>query len=310
MTDPTTNTTNTTAAIPIIDFALFRQGDNRDRRQVAEEIYEACHTIGFMYLKNHGIPLSLLDQLLAQSRQFFELPVEKKQVIARSPETNCGYIGVQQERLDPSQPWDLKEAFNAGLKSVWPTEPADFKTVVSSFYDHCTQDVAPNILRAFAIALDLPTNYFDDKHGENYFLRMLHYPPVPNTLEPGQLRAGAHTDYGSITLLLQDGMGGLEVQTRDGRWVPAPPIPGTVVVNVGDAMQRWTNDRLSSTPHRVQPPTGEQAQRSRYSVALFCDANPEVMIDCLPGCATRDRPRRYEPILMRDHLNQKLNATY
>ncbi len=298
------------AAIPIIDFAPFYYGGDRDRHQVAQEIYEACHTFGFMYLSHHGIPENLLHQLLEQSRQFFALPVEAKQAVARSPDTNCGYIGIQGERLDPSQPWDLKEAFNVGLQSVWPDEPAGFRSIVSAFYDHCTGAIAPNVLRAFAIALDLPTHYFDDKHGENYFLRMLHYPLVSETTELGQLRAGAHTDYGSITVLLQDDSGGLEVQTRDGVWFPVPPIPGTVVVNVGDAMQRWTNGRLSSTPHRVCLPVDKQTLRSRYSVALFCDPNPDVWIDCLPGCVTDERPCHYEPIQMRDYLNQRLSATY
>ena len=308
--EPCPMTLTSTATIPVIDFGPFLQGEESDRDRVAQEIYQACSTIGFMYLRNHGIPVELLQQLLAQAQAFFQLPLDLKETVARSPDTNCGYIAVQTERLDPGQPWDLKEAFNMGLEVVWPPEPVTFQPVVSEFYRCCTEQVAPNVLRAFAMALDLPHHYFDDKHGRNYFLRMLHYPPVDQQPQPGQLRAGAHTDYGSITLLLQDDIGGLEVQTRDGQWVAAPPIPGTVVVNVGDAMQRWTNDRLSSTRHRVAVPTGDDAGRSRYSVALFCDPNPEVLIDCLPQCITSDRPRRYPPILMRDHLLSKLTATY
>lgn len=296
--------------IPLIDLAPLTQGNAADRQSVANQIYEACHEIGFMYLCNHGIPQSLLDQLLVQAKQFFDLPVAVKEQVTRSNETNCGYIGVQKERLDPAKHWDLKEAFNMGVQVVWPPGQEEFRLVVSEFYRLCTTRVAPEVLRAFAIALHLSEDFFDDKHGENYFLRMLHYPPVDLTPEPGQLRAGEHTDYGSITLLLQGNIGGLEVRTRQGEWIAAPPIPGTVVVNVGDAMQRWTNNQLCSTPHRVVIPTGADASLSRYSVALFCDPNPEVEIACLESCQTSARPPLYPPISAGAYLKSRLAATY
>jgi isopenicillin N synthase-like dioxygenase len=173
----------------------------------------------------------------------------------------------------------FEEAFNVGKESVWATQTA-FQQVMLEFYELGRTVVSPQVLRAFAIALQLPEDFFTLKHGQNHFLRLLHYPPLTAAPEVGQLRAGEHTDYGSITLLLQDAIGGLEVRTRSGEWIAAPPIPGTIVVNVGDAMQRWTNDRLCSTPHRVRIPTGEDAGRSRYSVALFCDPNPDVELAC------------------------------
>ncbi|MEO0540865.1 MAG: 2-oxoglutarate and iron-dependent oxygenase domain-containing protein [Cyanobacteria bacterium P01_A01_bin.105] len=296
-----------TVEIPLIDFSPFIGGDRAAQQAVAEDILQACETVGFFYLRGHGVSADRVKRLLVQSRQFFALPLEAKRLLARSPQTNCGYVGYQQERLNPAQPWDVKEAFNVGLQSVWPPDAPDFQAVVSGFYEHCTQTVAPKVLQAFAIALSLPPHYFDDKHGDNYFLRLLHYPPIDQPLAVGQLRAGAHTDYGTMTLLWQDAVGGLEVQTRSGLWVAAPPIPDTVVVNVGDALQRWTNDRLRSTLHRVTP--GQGAQQHRYAVALFCDPNPEVVLSCLPGCAA-DYPPRYAPIRTQDHLNNKLNATY
>ena len=304
------DSTTSLGSIPIVDFAPFLEGDAGDRRRTAQQIYRACHDVGFLYLHNHGIPADLIHQLMEQVQHFFALPIEAKQALARSPETNCGYVGLQQERLDPSQPGDIKEAFNAGLQAIWPSSLPNFEPTVMTFYRHCIQSVAPKILQAFAIALGLPEPYFDDKHRDNYFLRLLHYPPLHHPLEPGQRRAGTHTDYGSITLLLQDEVGGLEVQTRDGQWIKVDAIPGTILVNVGDAMQRWTNDTFCSTPHRVQPLHGEAGRRSRYSVALFCDPNPDVLIECLPGCCTSDRPPRYPPILTRDHLDAKLRATY
>lgn len=303
-------TSTSIATIPLIDFAPFTTGDGSDRQRVAAEIYTACHEVGFMYLRNSGIPPALSDRLFAETRRFFDLPAEVKEQGARSDATNCGYIGFQRERLNPSNPWDLKEAFNVGLPSVWPPGQESFQQVVEEFYHLGITTVAPNVLRAFAIALQLPEAFFDAKHGRNSFLRMLHYPPLTATPEPEQLRAGEHTDYGSITLLLQDAIGGLEARTRQGEWIAAPPIPETVVVNVGDAMQRWTNDQLCSTPHRVKVPTGEDATRSRYSVALFFDPNPEVELACLESCQSVDRSARYGPILAGDYLTQRLAATY
>jgi isopenicillin N synthase-like dioxygenase len=296
--------------IPVIDFAPFLQGGQADQQAVAEQIYAACRDLGFMYLSNHGIPQSLLDQLLRQSKLFFDLPTEVKEKVARSPKTNCGYIGFQKERLNPSQPGDLKEAFNAGINSVWLPKCSEFREAVSAFYQLATTVVAPNVLRAFAIALNLPVNFFDDNHSQNYFLRILHYPGLTTEPMAGQQRAGEHTDYGSITLLLQDPVDGLEVRTRQGEWIPAPPIPGTLVVNVGDAMQRWTNDVLTSTPHRVVLPSAKWMTQSRYSIALFCDPNPDVELRCLESCQRGDRPGRYTPILAGDYLASRLSATY
>ena len=294
--------------IPLIDFAPFIQGDRHEQEQVARQVYQACHDVGFMYLQNHGIPQRLLDNLLRQTAAFFDLPTREKNKVARSPETNCGYVGFQQERLNPTHPGDLKEAFNMGEQVRWlPDQPA-FQAAVLEFYQFGTTIAAPNILRAFAIALDLPKNFFDDKHGCNYILRLLHYPPVTVAPTPGQLGAGEHTDYGSMTLLLQDQVAGLEVQTRQGDWIAAPPISGTVVVNVGDALQRWTNNRLSSTRHRVV--SDEDRKRSRYSVALFCDPNPEVELTCLESCYSPEDPCRYAPILAKDYLASRLEATY
>jgi isopenicillin N synthase-like dioxygenase len=296
--------------IPIIDFASFLSGNKNTQHKVVQEIYLACQEVGFFYLKNHGISQELVDRLLSQSQSFFSLPETVKNRVLRSPQTNCGYVGFQKEKLNPQHPWDLKEAFNVGQETVWIPELEEFRQAVTQFYELTTQVIAPQLLQAFALTLELPPNFFEDKHGKNYFLRLLHYPPVAQTPQPGQLRAGEHSDYGSITLLLQDTVGGLEVQTRQQEWIVAPPIPGTLVVNVGDAMQHWTNNRLRSTPHRVAVPLDERAKISRYSIALFCDPNPDVELACLESCCSLDHPPVYESILMRDFLSRKFNATY
>ena len=296
--------------IPVIDFAPFLYGKGTAQQKVVQEIYVACQEVGFFYLKNHGISQELIDRLLKESRNFFSLPETVKNQMERSPHTNCGYVGFQQEKLNPTQPWDLKEAFNAGLETVWLPELREFRQAVTQFYELTTQLGAPQILRAFALALELSPNFFDNKHGKNYFLRLLHYPPVTEIPQLGQLRAGEHADYGSISLLLQDAVGGLEIQTQQGEWITAPPIPGTLVVNVGDAMQHWTNNKLRSTLHRVAIPLDAKAKISRYSIALFCDPNPGVELACLETCCSSAHPPAYKPILMRDFLAKRLNATY
>lgn len=296
--------------IPIIDFVSFSQGRTTAQQKVVQEIYRACQEVGFFYLTNHGISQELVDQLLSQSQIFFSLPETVKNQVARSHHTNCGYVGFQKEKLNPLNPWDLKEAFNVGLEAVWLPDLIAFRQAVTQFYELTTQVVAPQLLKAFALALELTPNFFANNHGRNYFLRLLHYPPVAQIPQPGQLRAGEHSDYGTISLLLQDTVGGLEIQTRRGEWIAAPPIPGTLVVNVGDAMQHWTNNRLRSTPHRVAVPLDTKAKISRYSIALFCDPNPEVELACLENCYSPACPPAYKPILMQDFLAQKLNATY
>jgi isopenicillin N synthase-like dioxygenase len=161
--------------------------------------------------------------------------------------------------------------------------------------------------RAFARDLGLPPGFFEDKLDRPMaVLRLLHYPPAPTRAEAGQLGAGEHTDYGCVTLLATDGVGGLQVQSRAGDWLDAPHVPGAFVCNIGDCLMRWTNDIYVSTPHRVVSPAG----RERYSVAFFLDPNPEAEIACLPGCATPARPARYAPIRGDAFLTARLSPTY
>ena len=161
---------------------------------------------------------------------------------------------------------------------------------------------------AFATDLGIEADFFEDKMDRPLAtLRLLHYPERPAALdEEGQLGAGEHTDYGCVTLLATDEVGGLEVRTRDGRWLAAPFIPGAYVCNIGDCLMRWTNDTYVSTPHRVVSPPG----RERYSVAFFLDPNPDAMVECLPGCASDHNPAKYPPIRGDDYLTSRLNPTY
>jgi len=215
--------------IPVIDFQPFTAGNSATREAVAQQVYQAGREIGFMYLKNPGIPPQLIEALFTQSQSFFNLPLEVKQQLAWSDEvSNRGYVGMERERLDPDKPGDLKEAFNVGKEdsrydaaaamriNKWLPEYKGFRHDVLAFWDACCE-VAASVLQAFAIALQVPEDFFTTKHDQqNHTLRLLHYPPIERSPKPGQVRAGVHSDYGSITLLFQDRVGGLEVQTRSG----------------------------------------------------------------------------------------------
>ena len=311
--------------IPVIDFEPFIKGDAAARQTVVQQIYQACHEVGFMYLKNPGIPQDLIEELFTRAKQFFQLPHNVKHQLAWSDEfSNRGYVGVERERLDPAKPGDLKEAFNVGKEmspdqinqhhrsslvlNQWPPDQ-EFRTCVLTFYDACTE-VVDKILQAFALTLQLPEDFFAVRHDQrNHTLRLLHYPPLQQLPKLGQVRAGEHSDYGSITLLFQDEVGGLEVQTTAGEWITSPSISGTVLVNTGDLMQRWTNHVFCSTKHRVVIPTDDRVKQSRYSVAFFCHPNDDAEIACIDSCQ-RERSPIFAPISASEYLLNRLQATY
>lgn len=306
--------------IPVIDFSQFTNGDVTTRKAVVEQIYQACHEIGFMYLENDGILLDLKSQVFTKSKYFFDLPLNIKQQLAWSDaSSNQGYVGLERECLNPNQPGDLKEAFNVGrrggqggkggeITEAFLSTPGDDPCIIN-FYEACTQ-VANRVLKAMALALQLPADFFVTRHNRrNHTLRLLHYPPLQQPPKIGQVRAGEHSDYGSITLLFQNEGEGLEVQALSGEWVAAPPIPGTVVVNIGDLLQRWTNHVFCSTKHRVVIPTDERINQSRYSIAFFCHPNDDTEIACLESCQNERLPL-YPPVLAGDYLISRLQATY
>jgi isopenicillin N synthase-like dioxygenase len=311
--------------IPLIDFAPFLTDDPVGQVKVAEDIYRACHEVEFFYLMHHGIAQGAIAAVFEQSHQFFALPLADKQAIAWSSEvSNRGYIGLERERLDETQPGDLKEAFNLGreispgqaaalglplVQNRWPTAPADFRATLTDFFDTCATTAA-NLFRAFALALAMPEEFMLARHATyNYTLRLLHYPPLTGAPQSGQLRAGAHSDYGTLTLLFQDDVGGLEVLSAQGDWMSAPVIPGAVLVNTGDLTERWSNGVFRSTKHRVGLPPGPVFNH-RYSIAFFCEPDADVMIDCLPTCQGPDHPPQYPPITAGAYLLSRLQATY
>jgi isopenicillin N synthase-like dioxygenase len=312
--------------IPIVDFAAFGRGDAKSRAAVAALICSIARSLGFVYLRGIAITQGDVDRMFARMAAFFALPDAAKRPLARARPAGatlrCGYVPRGREHEDSSTPSDIKEAFDLYRSDSYyraafapaREDEAPFAAEVqglvddfAAFHDRCAL-AANDVLRAFAIEFGLPEPYFVDRHGQNNILRLLHYPPIPETVLTGQMRVGSHTDFGSLTLLFQDPSAGLEVLSAGGRWLKAPSIPGTVLINIGDLMQQWTNCGFRSTPHRVDVPSGEGALRPRYSIAFFCEPNNETEVACLPALQSGGEPL-FVPVIAGEHLAARLDRT-
>ncbi|MCH6258595.1 hypothetical protein MLD52_18690 [Puniceicoccaceae bacterium K14] len=299
-------------SIPIIDFSPMLGDCPKARLEVAKQVDRSAREVGFMYLKNFGISPETMTAMKETAHRFFQQNEEIKNQFKFNQELNFGFHGVGKEGLDPTKPKDQKEAFTmrnatelAKNPELWPNDL--YRQVCSDFFGDC-QRLAKRLMSAFAVGLDLPTNFFTDKHtGELQTLRLLHYPPSEVEAE-GQLGAGAHTDYGTLTLLYQDSSGGLEVLDNNGNWLSAPPIDGTIVINTGDLLSRWTNDLYRSTAHRVQVRSAS-AKSGRLSIAFFSDPDPDVVVETLPSCISEETPKKYPSITAENHILQKIAAT-
>jgi isopenicillin N synthase-like dioxygenase len=311
-------------APPTIDVSGLASANLSDRTKVAAELGRACRGIGFFYAINHDISDTTREALFAAARAFFALPAAVKEEfsISRSPH-NRGYVAIEQERLDQGAAHsDHKEAFNIGLElaaddpevlagkpfrgvNLWPPLRGWRQTVLA-YYDACWA-LGRRIHRGFALDLGLAEDFFEDKlDAPLATLRMLHYPLQTSERKRGpDSGAGAHTDYGNLTILATDGVAGLQVRTRKGDWLDAPHIPGSFVCNIGDCLMRWTNDVYVSTPHRVAAPA-----RDRYSVAFFLDPNPDTRVEVLESCLQPGEAPKYPPTNVAEYLRERLTATY
>ena len=313
--------------IPLIDFGPFLTVDLAARRAVAREIGAACRNIGFFYLKNHGLPDALVEATFAEAKRFFDQPAEKKQeiTIENSP-CHRGYFALGGENLDPekqTESGDLKEGVKigrdlapehplvrAGLPlhgaNQWPAGLPGWQEAMQRYYDALVE-LGRLIMRAFALALGLEEDHFEALLTEPMTtLGPLHYPPQQGRITERRIGAGAHTDFGCLTILAQDPIGGLQVRNAAGTWIDAPYIPGTFVVNIGDMMARWTNDLFASTYHRVINTSG----RERYSMPFFFDPNFEADLTVLPTCSGPDNPPKYPPTTGGRHLLDMINTTF
>jgi isopenicillin N synthase-like dioxygenase len=322
----------TLMSVPVIDVSGFRSADPAQRRAVAEEVGRACRDIGFLIISGHGVPDSLVEDCYQTSKAFFALPLADKVAVDRPAIDQVrGYSAVGGEglsySLDEPTPPDLKESLSIGptevdrsdpyftgpaagphfAPNVWPTNPPELGPVWTAYFD-AMQKLAADLMRMFAISLGLPESYFDDKIDRHISMfRALQYPSQTSIPEPGQMRAGAHSDYGSLTILRQENRpGGLQVLNKAGAWVDVPAVPGAFVVNIGDLMMQWTNDLWASTMHRVvNPPRALASDSARISLVFFHQPNYDAIVSCLPGCATAENPAKYAPVSSGDHLLSK-----
>ncbi|XP_032790040.2 UPF0676 protein C1494.01 isoform X2 [Daphnia magna] len=298
------------AAIPIVDL-----DDNKTDR-VVKQLDEAFSTVGFVYLTNHGIQQATIDSVLKASKHFFQLPDDVKNQTRRdSSKDNDGYVGINQEILGTNNLQEIKEAYNVtSSNSIFPSEELnpEFRSAVVSLALELTE-LTKRLLTCMALALGLEDNFFVDRHRFMFqdqtknatTFRTLYYPSLAEThIQPGVVRCGAHSDYGTITLLLQDDVGGLQVLSGT-EWISAVPIPGSILVNLGDLMQFWTAGRYTATVHRVLVPEEEIRRKStRQSIAFFVHPDNDVMVSQLNGC--NDHP----PVGALDYLKTRLSATY
>jgi isopenicillin N synthase-like dioxygenase len=320
--------------IPTIDLSRFIDGTAGERTAIAAQVDEAARTVGFMQVVGHAVPAEVEAGLTAAMDGFFGLPMwQKKALRPASTELNRGYTPPKSERLSlslgvESAAGDLFEAFNVGkagedfpglglddvqyAPNLWPLRPATFEPCVQAWFGQAAR-VAREITAVMAVALGLPENFFADYQDHSLdVLRLNNYrvPPTSTQLEPGQIGMGAHTDYGIVTVLWADPILGLQILDSDGVWHDVVPAEGALLVNLGDLLARWTNDRWISTLHRVLPPTdGVGNLVRRRSAAFFHDGNADAVISCLPGCFDEENPPRYESVTVADHLAGKLNGS-
>ena len=303
-------------ALPMIDVSALISGEAAGRAAVGAEIAAACADRGFFYMVGHGVPEAVIRQVLGAARALFDLPEDAKRAVAKSlSPANRGYEPLGGQTLEQGAPPDLKEGFYIGAEAPfagfnqgpnqWPADLPGLEPVMLDYHARML-DLAARLMSGVALSLGLPEDAFAAFcRSPVAILRLLHYPPQPPAA-PGQ-GAGAHTDFGAITILLQDEVGGLEVYDQAaGAWTPAPPKPGAFVVNLGDLIARWTNDRYRSTPHRVVNRSG----RRRYSVPFFLSGAPDYEVTCLPVCLGPGERPKYPPITAEAHIRERYRQTY
>jgi isopenicillin N synthase-like dioxygenase len=297
--------------VPILDLSVLAQPGGI--AALAAQLRQACVTTGFFYVKNHGIPEELVQRTFETTKRYFDLPEERRLAHRMDERFRRGFMpqGINQH---PGYAPDLKESYEIGLDlpltdpdvmaglplhgpNRWPADFPELKEVVEVYFA-AAQALGMRLLRPIAASVGMPEDFFYPYTTKPMVqMRLFHYPPQPPVSE-SQFGVAPHTDYGLVTLLLQDPIGGLELRKRDGEWIAAPYVPGTLVVNIGDLFQRWTNDIYISNFHRVVNRTG----RERFSIPLFFNLDYRTVVECLPTCCSPQNPPRHAPTTCGDYL--------
>ena len=329
--------------VPAIDIAPFEDGSVAQKLAIAGQVDAACQSIGFLVITGHGISRQHFDDAFAAGRAFFDLPdTEKRRAISPGGLEFLGYTAPLTRNLAATlgdeRPPDLREIFTVGAgarfasdfadlpgagdlyaPNRWPGRPDGFEAVHLRLY-RAMEALSERMMRIFAVALGLSEDYYVDKIDRHFSpLGSFHYPALAAPPHPGQLRCGAHTDFGSLTLLAMDGAtdvdslgdgtpGGLQVQTPRGDWEDVTAGPDELVLNIGDMMARWTNDRWTSTLHRVAVPPADTAGTRRQSIGYFLHPNYDAEVRCLETCTSPDNPPRYPTATAGAEMYKKLTS--
>lgn len=318
-------------SIPVIDLASFRGGGASERSVVGRQIDQACREVGFFSVIGHGVAPEVIERAHSAALAFFDLPLADRLGAAKpEPTYPYGYTPFSTEALNRSiggsgSP-DLKETYNVGpigdpprplaamtddderdvwSPTLWPPAMPQLRPALESYY-RAMAELAAMVMDAFAEGLGLGSGWFEQLINQHSSaLRLAHYPPLAEAPSPGLLRAGAHTDYGTLTILRLDAEPGLQVQAVDGSWFDVDAPDGALVVNLGDLMQRWSNDHWRSTMHRVVVPADGHGRR-RLTIPFFHNANWDARVECI---VADGEPARYQPVLAGAHLMAKFRST-
>lgn len=304
--------------IPVIDLSGALLPGGLRSLEVATQIRIAAESAGFFYIIHHGLEPHVIDRQFWLVEQLFNLPVEQKESLAtKLSDCSRGYEAIGSQTLDSDARPDLKESFYCGIDyppehpyvirkyhtygmNQWPAGLPDLAADSAAYIGSMCR-LSVRLMQLIALSLDLPEDYFDQMHGAPMVtLRFLRYPPQPENADDRTFGAGAHTDWGAITILAQDTHGGLEVSMPDGSWVAAPPIAGSLVVNLGDMIPRWTNGRYHSNPHRVR--NVFSGVKPRHSIPFFYNPDYEALVKPVATCVPAGESPAFEPCTVGEHL--------
>lgn len=314
-------------SLPIIDYTKIigaGASDSPEARKASEEekrkLFQAFVDVGFVYLANHSIPFDEQDKLFEHAKRFFALPESEKAKVETGESKGFHGWFSPARTSGNKRTSDLKEAFDIGKENdptrpnQWPDDWPEFRDDMNSFFEKCHQ-VHLVLLRVLAQQVGIDEGFFEPHvDARDHFFRVIYYPETTRAALQNRLRASAHTDYGTLTLLFNDNSGGLQVRRTDGTYVEAPPLPGCAIINVGDLLSRWFNDQLLSTEHRVvepEPRPGEDGRipdvlPARYSIAWFGHPNRDALVEPLDACCTEAAPKKYGPVYAGQHVVERL----
>tara|TARA_Y100000588_G_scaffold366937_1_gene433160 strand:+ start:3087 stop:4196 length:1110 start_codon:yes stop_codon:yes gene_type:complete len=309
-------------SIPVIDLAALFGPRDQQFDELVETLDRACRDVGFFYVRNHRVPTRLCDGIVTQAERFFALPTEEKlSYNIDDIGTHHGYVPYGSLTITGKP--DLQEAYEVCTEhpaddpdylaghicygpNVWPKQPTEFQRIVYGYFEAIIE-LSHQLCRAFAIALGQHESFFETQTRRTMSqMRLIHYPPQTGPLEEDTIGIGAHTDYEIFTVLLQTAHGGLQVKNTAGDWIEAPPIPDTLIINLGDMLERWTNGMYVSTPHRVINTSGQE----RYSFPLFFAAEHETIVTPLATCVDEHNPVRYPPVQSGLWTNKMISEVY